>query len=189
MLIEAHPQRAEVIQMLTDPSQKRSLRQIAASLKPPVHVATLSRFRVRLIGSAAADMRGKQSNVRAIRDLASLHGGEKELDALRARIKNDLHSAVKKGIERRAKWIDDAETYQTVDYNGVVHHNMNHTALAAHDRNSLNALEFTAKLHGLLQDESQRDINVQAVVVLPQPAALPPAETPQQVLEADFEQR
>jgi len=76
--------------------------------------------------------------------------------------------------KQRARWIADAESNQVIDAEtGEVMHNMQHSALAKHDGNDLKALEFRAKLAGLLH-ENERGNVVNIAVCMTEPGCADP---------------
>ena len=157
----------------------KSLREIAATLNPKVHYVTLSRYRVILMGGLARRMKGKDSETLIIKDLAASHLGGKELNSVQERTRDELKQIALQVSARRLHWISDAESKQNIDQvTGEVWHDMNHAALARHDRNLLSTLELRARLDGLLT-EGAAVVNVNLGVVLPtegpqaQPAPAP----------------
>jgi len=168
--VDRHPQRREIIEAIVG---GKSLRTLAAKIAPPLHYATLARYRVRILGTATASLRGTNANSRALKDLAAVSGvgkhQEQRLDGIKNQVRLELDEAVLTQAKRFEKWLSDAESSQSVDDDtGEVRHNMDHAALARHARNALSAIELRAKLNGVLQDAAgSTQVNVNAVVVMP----------------------
>lgn len=194
MRIETHPQRAQIIQMMMDTTNRMSMRQIAATLDPPMNQATLARFRAKLLGHATSTMKGRDAKFTALKDLAAISTGtgvtEQDRQESAARIREELQNAVQNEQKLIDRYRLDAEAAQEVHpITGEVSHNMDHASLAKHTRNKLSTLELRAKLSGLLQDSSTGAATIRAVVMMPapgDPAAAQPAEPGRLAVEIDL---
>ena len=147
--VEKHPQRQEIIDAIL---AGKALRQVAATIDPPLHHATLARYRQVLLTSATRTMKAKGDTCLALKDLAA---DPSETSAVNERLRGELHQSIQAANSRFDRWISSAESHEQVDpETGEVRYNMDHGALARHSRNVLSAIELRAKLAGLLQDGS-----------------------------------
>lgn len=156
-LVDRHPQRQQIRE---DILSGKSLRSVAATLNPPLHHATLARYRIQLLGVASKNMRGSNDKALEIRAIADSHRDSDGISALQERVRTELQQVAEAQEERRLRWISNAEQ-QTEDGQ------LNHRALSSHDRNLLASLELRAKLAGVLNDGTQTNTNVQVCVMMP----------------------
>lgn len=177
---ETHPQRAKVVEMLMDTSRKWTCLQIAAALDPPLHEATISRFRRKILAHSTERLRPTVSNSNKLKHLAALATTDIDLEAETANLRRELHAAIARDSERRERWLAAAESTPILDREGrkvcdpdtkqpIIR--MDHKALAAHDRNGLSSKELTARLGGLLNEAPTVVNNVLAVLSPSMPAA------------------
>lgn len=164
--IEKHPQRQQIVDAILNGD---SLRNIAATVAPPVHFTTLSRFRLNLLGRASKGVHAKGSIATAIKDLCSPADAKPDVQQ---RLRDELQQSIQRDRARYEGWLEDAEERPVLDKlgnpmlgaDGRVLRVMDHRALAAHSRNGLSAIELRAKLAGLLQD-SATNVAVQIAVL------------------------
>jgi hypothetical protein len=149
MKVESHPQRQEIIDSIL---AGKALRNIAATLDPPLHFTSLARFRKDMLKTASAGMHARGADCSAIKDLCADPADQSRVTE---RLRDDLQQSVQAANDRFDRWIDSAEAQEEVNaITGEVRYNMDHGALARHSRNVLSAIELRAKLAGLLQDGS-----------------------------------
>lgn len=180
--VEKHPQRQEIIDAILAGT---SLRKITETLKPTLHIATLSRYRMVLLGRASRTLHGKSVTSSVLKDLTTPGQGG---DNAKEHVRKDLQHSAKKFKERREQWIEDAWKRPVLDKEGLPIQDgeggfvrqADHRALAAHDRNNMGSLEFEARLHGLLQDGATGPLTINAVVMMP---AAPAGEEQGQVVD------
>lgn len=145
--------------------------------------ATIARFRAKLLGNATKLMRGRSENTSPLKDLGAMARGVATNESIAAAQRDKLQQVLAGALERRLRWTDDAENRPILDKTGqpIIGADgkpmmyMEHRALAAHDRNLLSALELQAKMDGILAPEAA-SFQVNAVIVLPSPAAAVPIE-------------
>lgn len=166
--LERHPQRQQIIDAILAGTP---LRNIAATVDPPLHYSTLSRFRSTLVSSVASRIHARGESAKAIKTMADgattyARGVSNQSDtdkgeSNREEIRALLQRATAKLESRFESWIKNAEEPAE---DGQLHH----SALSLHSRNALNAIELRAKLAGLLQDVAGVANNVaMAVLVVP----------------------
>lgn len=176
---DRHPQKQQIIDAIL---AGKSLRQIATGIDPVVHHATIARFRVALLATAAQTMRGKSGSSQAVKQLIDSCDPSKSVSEVNSNINNELrtrvHSAIDKRLTRREGWISEAESVPLRDAKGKILRDaagevvttLDHRALAAHDGNELKDLRTIAELGGLLQ-QSGPAVQVNAVIMMPGPSA------------------
>lgn len=172
-VVDNHPQRDAIIGFIVAGD---ALRSIVSRVSPSVSIATLSRFRRRVLAQALEPIRA-QGNNRQLKEIAI--GGRiipdttgivaSQTDVVKRRIQE----AIEASSNRRAKWITDAEEKPLLDelgmpiiVNGKPLSNLDHRALAAHDRNNLSALDLQAKIAGAYA-ENPTTVSVTNVVMIP----------------------
>ena len=196
MTAETHPQRSKIVEMIADTQNRWTDRAIAATLDPPLHYSTISRFRRKLLTSATTHLRGRTDKVRALKDLAAIAKGETTNGDLIADARARLQQKVLEASNRRQSWLSAAESIPVFDKDGLPVIDpttgkqmvtLDHRALAAHDRNNISATELEAKLAGILREE-QKTATVNAVIVLPgnAPTAVAPEAQPEPAIDVEF---
>lgn len=178
-LVDRHPQRQQIRE---DILAGMTLKVIAQGLKPSVHPATLSRYRMKLIGKAVNTMQGRSSKSLSILDVAG-KGSERVdgVEHIKERKRVELQAATARAQERRERWISDAEKRAVLDKlgepvrdsDGTVIRAMDHAALARHDRNFISSIDLEARIAGVLTTEATTKTTVQVCVMMPAPATMP----------------
>jgi hypothetical protein len=152
MTAEFHPQRALIVDMMSDTEHKFTLAEIAAKLDPPLSQTTLSRFRKRLLGKISASTVVRSDKSLSFQQIAQSVDGNlnpsNQLDNLRVKFLDRLETM----SQRREKWLSEVENKPYTGEDGIAR--MDHKALATHDRNHMSALELSAKLAGVMGAES-----------------------------------
>jgi hypothetical protein len=166
--VDKHPQRQQIIDGILAGA---TLRKLAATLDPPLHYATLSRFRLTLLGNAGKNIHARSATAAAIKEMAT---GKEDPGPAIQRAKTEVQQGLQKLAKRVDGWIGNAE--QVADDG-----QLNHRALALHARNSLTALELKAKLEGLLQhDAATLQANINIALILPRAEDLSSAAASEQ---------
>lgn len=148
--VEKHPQRQQIID---DIISGKPLVQIAAKLDPPLHFATISRYRTKVLGVATRKMHGKSATTKALKEFGQAVASEDGENDVKKALRDELQMSCKRLNERRERWIQDAERVAVYDDSGAaVGSKMDHRALSSYDRNDLSSIELQAKLAGILQE-------------------------------------
>jgi hypothetical protein len=121
-----------------------------------LHHSSLARFRAKAILNVAQTVRGRKPQHQVIRELANHCDPDipsqtvtKQADE---QLRQRVNQALDKRLERRTKWIAEAELAPIIDpeSGAIVGNKMDHRALAAHDANELRDIRTLAELGGLL---------------------------------------
>jgi hypothetical protein len=172
--VDTHPQRDAIIR---DMLEGKPMASIAHWVKPPVSRATLSRYRLKVLATAIEPLRSRGAISRSIKDVGSVMGLSGDVDAGRANVVEQARTSITKTLEglstRRFGWMSDAEEKPLLDalgmpiiINGKPLTNLDHRALAAHDRNTISALDLQAKIAGAYA-EGTTNVSVTNVVMIP----------------------
>lgn len=168
-VIEKHPQRQQIIDMLLSGA---STRKVGDSVTPKLHQSSVARFRLQLLAPAAAKLRGVQGKPKQIRQITDAAGitasPENASQTVKDAVRQEIQDSVSALDERFEKWISDAERRPVLDRlgepvrdsDGSVLRMLEHKALASHARNRLSSLEFRAQLAGLMGDSRSTNVMI-----------------------------
>lgn len=180
--VELHPQRQFILDCLADPAKQWSNNAIAELLDPPISAVTISKYRRRVLLTAGVRVLPKVHKKNDVQEMNTVQ----QMDSFGVDgAKQDLLKRVQKHSLRRERWIADAESKILRDADGLpmlgpdgkVLTELDHRALASHDRNHQSALELEGRLTGALLEQSSQT-NVQIAILAPGtvPAAAEPVD-------------
>lgn len=180
-IIDLHPQRAKIIEGIL---AGVSCRKLASQIRPMVHHSTLGSFKLKLLQTAVKPLRPQYDTQRSLIDIVSIASGDKQDQAPAQRLaeglRSEIQGLVRAKLDRRRKWITNAESkvlrdssgtavqVSQTDSDGVVTMidltEMDHKALAAHDRNETSDLDLLARLGQLYSEAPTGDAGVRALM-------------------------
>lgn len=176
-VVDLHPQRSVIIEGIL---AGESLRQLASRINPTIHHATLGRFRLRLLQSATKPLTQNHAITHNFKDLITVATGDdsdmRASERLSMGLRGELSGLVRAKLTRRDRWIKDAEARPILDDDArpitreaddgelIPLTQMDHKALAAHDRNETSDLDLLARLGQLYSDAGESGPGLTAVM-------------------------
>ncbi len=170
-VVDLHPQRQQIIEGILN---GLSLRTIGRTAVPPIAHTTLAGFRAKMLQTAAKSLRPHTVGRNILKDaIMAGHPDRPDIGAAQRvedTLRTELTDIVRSKFERRERWIKDAEDRpvliegKPLMLDGRPLTQMDHKALAAHDRNDATYVDLLARLGQLYSDSGESGPGLTAVM-------------------------